>query len=76
LGYKLFRMQMSPKKRFTIKRLSIGIGLVAVLGIFTQAQKADSYFEISKNLEIFINTFKELQTFYVDPIEPGPCWQS
>lgn len=62
---------MSPKKRFTIKRLSIGIGLVAVLGIFTQAQKADTYFEISKNLEIFINTFKELQTFYVDPIEPG-----
>lgn len=31
----------------------------------------DKYFEISKNLEIFSNLFKELNTYYVDPIQPG-----
>jgi len=30
-----------------------------------------NYFEISKNLEIFNNVFKELNTFYVDETEPG-----
>src|SRR5690606_4440696 len=29
------------------------------------------YFEISKNLDIFTSLFKELNTLYVDPIEPG-----
>lgn len=32
---------------------------------------ADKYFEISKNLEIYSNVFKELNQYYVDPIEPG-----
>jgi len=31
----------------------------------------DKYFEISKNLEIFSNVFKELNQYYVDPIQPG-----
>ncbi len=30
-----------------------------------------TYFEISKNLEIFNNVFKELNTYYVDDTEPG-----
>ncbi|KAA5537232.1 S41 family peptidase [Taibaiella lutea] len=32
---------------------------------------SDKYFEISKNLEIFSNVFKELNQYYVDPIQPG-----
>lgn len=36
-----------------------------------QQQPRQSYFEASKNLEIFNNTIKELHTFYVDPIAPG-----
>jgi len=31
----------------------------------------DPYFEISKNLDIYANLFRELNTYYVDPIEPG-----
>lgn len=31
----------------------------------------DSYFEISKNLDVFASLFKELNENYVDPIEPG-----
>jgi len=33
--------------------------------------QTDKYFEISKNLEIYSNIFKELNQHYVDPIEPG-----
>lgn len=36
-----------------------------------QAMVSDPYFEISKNLEIFNKLFKELNTYYVDPIQPG-----
>jgi carboxyl-terminal processing protease len=36
-----------------------------------QAANTDQYFEISKNLEIFSNLFKELNQLYVDPLQPG-----
>jgi len=48
-----------------------GIGTMLCLGLFIQGTGQDSYFEISKNLDIFANLFKELNTYYVDPIEPG-----
>ena len=32
---------------------------------------ADYYFEISKNLDIFSSLFKEVNTYYVDDIEPS-----
>lgn len=48
-----------------------GVGLSATAVLFIQAQKQDSYFEISKNLDIYTSIFKELNSFYVDPIEPG-----
>lgn len=32
---------------------------------------ADSYFEISKNLEIFTSLYKQLNIYYVDDTEPG-----
>jgi hypothetical protein len=31
----------------------------------------DSYFEISKNLEIFNELYKELNIYYVDDTQPG-----
>ncbi len=56
-----------------------GIVLVTGLSLLswnTQAQGnggdlTDRYFEISKNLEIYSNVFRELNQYYVDPIEPG-----
>lgn len=33
--------------------------------------ETDRYFEISKNLEIFSNLFKELDQLYVEPLQPG-----
>lgn len=56
------------KRVFTF--LASGLLLFSV-GMFIQAQRPNPYFELSKNLEIFTNIFKELNTYYVDPIEPG-----
>ena len=35
-----------------------------------------NYFEITKNLEIFNNIYRELNTYYVDPIDPGELMHS
>lgn len=53
------------------KPFLLGATVVGGLSLFIQAKTADSYFELSKNMEVFSNIFKELNTYYVDPIEPG-----
>lgn len=59
------------KKIRASKGFFTGVLLMAVVSLFIQAKNADSYFEISKNLDIFATLFKQLNTNYVDPIEPG-----
>ena len=40
--------------------------------LFNQVKsQSDSYFETSKNLEIFTDLYKELDVFYVDDINSG-----
>ena len=39
------------------------------MGLF--AFKAEDYFEISKNLDIFAEVYKEVNTTYVDEVKPG-----
>jgi carboxyl-terminal processing protease len=53
------------------KGFFLGAATVATMSLCIQAGTPDSYFEISKNLDIYATLFKELNTFYVDPIEPG-----
>lgn len=53
------------------KKYIAGIALGMCLMLFIRAKETDSYFEISKNLEVFTSLFKELNTYYVDPIQPG-----
>ena len=48
-----------------------GVLITGCFFLFIQAKNEDSYFEISKNLDVFNAIFKELNTYYVDPIEPG-----
>lgn len=43
---------------------------VVMLSLLTSSY-VDSYFEISKNLDIFITLFKELNLYYVDDTQPG-----
>ena len=59
------------------RRLKKARGFVAgaittgALALFFQGKESDSLFEVSKNLDIFATLFRELNTYYVDPIEPG-----
>ena len=54
-----------------MKGFMAGVGLSAIAFFFIRAKTNDPYFEISKNLDIYASLFKELNTYYVDPIEPG-----
>ena len=47
------------------------IYLLSFLFLFKSLNSQSNYFEISKNLEIFNNVYKELNTYYVDDTEPG-----
>jgi carboxyl-terminal processing protease len=47
----------------------IYLSFIALIGLL--AFKAEDYFEISKNLDIFSEVYKEVNTTYVDDINPG-----
>ena len=46
---------------------------IAFLGMATKADHSRNgkYFEISKNIEIFTNLYKEINTYYVDDLDPA-----
>jgi carboxyl-terminal processing protease len=55
-----------------MKKIIVGCSLVIAsvsLVAFTQAN--DKYFEIAKNIDIFATLFKEVNTFYVDDVNPS-----
>lgn len=47
------------------------ISIVALLGISATSIQQDKLYEISKNIEIFINVYKELNANYVDDLDPN-----
>lgn len=56
------------------KNIQFGVLLVLlVFGLFSVAFVKDNnkFFEISKNIEIFANVYREVNTYYVDEIEPS-----
>lgn len=58
----------------TMKRFPALFTLFALLALTpssTFAQTGNKYFEIIKNIEIFTNLYKEVNTFYVDDLDPG-----
>lgn len=56
-----------------MKRILKVLGIAAVLlaGMAASFQPTNKYFEIIKNLEIFSNLYKEINTYYVDDVDPG-----
>lgn len=50
-------------------------GLAALIGLIglasTVAPTNDRYFEMMKSIEIYTNVYKELNTYYVDEVEPS-----
>jgi carboxyl-terminal processing protease len=57
------------KRRYIALPLAIGM-------MFVLTSSADRYFEISKNLEIFTSLFRELNTYYVDDIDPAKLMET
>lgn len=53
------------------KHLSILCLLVLTTGLHAQDGVSGKYFDISKNLEIFANAYKEINHGYVDELDPG-----
>ena len=55
-----------------IKRNYILVGLLATVIFATAAvtKRVDNYFEIAKNLEIFGNLYREVNSNYVDEVDP------
>jgi carboxyl-terminal processing protease len=48
-----------------------GMLLVLSLSFLSFKASQSNFFEISKNLEIFATLFRELNTYYVDDVDPG-----
>lgn len=55
---------MRSIKRYTFIILTLATTLFAF-------KAADDYFEVSKNLDIFASVYKEVNTSYVDDVQPG-----
>jgi len=49
----------------------VAIAFVGFLGIATIGSDHNKYFEISKNIEIYTNLYKEINTYYVDDLDPA-----
>jgi carboxyl-terminal processing protease len=45
--------------------------IIAGFTLISFTPTATNYFEVSKNLEIFATVFRELNTYYVDDVDPG-----
>jgi carboxyl-terminal processing protease len=56
-----------------MKKLKLGLAAIFlfVATFFIVAFKDVDYFEISKNIDIFVSLFKELNIHYVDKVEPS-----
>jgi len=63
-------MNTSSPRRLPLWKTLLLSGAIAGAGALTIAA-GDSYFEISKNLEIFNELYKELNVYYVDDTQPG-----
>jgi len=59
------KMNMNLKMfSFVFVAFFVGVG-------FNSAPNHEKYFEISKNIEIFTNLYKEINTYYVDDVDPA-----
>ncbi|HOH99500.1 MAG TPA: S41 family peptidase [Bacteroidales bacterium] len=54
----------------TTRTLSLVLTMLSLLSFQLKAQQ-DNYFEVSKNLDIFSNLYKQIDINYVDDIQPG-----
>ena len=67
----LFRELKSNLNMKKLKIIILSTSCILLLG-----GGISNYFEITKNLEIFNNLFREIQTYYVDEINPGDLMET
>lgn len=53
------------------KKAKWGLVLVLICIVFAFRSPSEKYFEIARNLDIFATLFKEVNTYYVDTINPS-----
>lgn len=53
------------------RRKKIALGLFIAVSSLSSVAFVNDYFEISKNLEIFTSTYKEINSNYVDDVDPA-----
>jgi carboxyl-terminal processing protease len=53
------------------KRIIIPIVFAAIIGFAGKTIDSGKYFEIAKNIELFASVYKEINTFYVDDLDPA-----
>jgi carboxyl-terminal processing protease len=51
-------------------RIIIASACIAAVSVFSYSFKED-YFELSKNIDIFVTLFREVNMYYVDEVQPG-----
>ena len=51
-------------------RIIIASASIALVSVFSYSFKED-YFELSKNIDIFVTLFREVNMYYVDELQPG-----
>lgn len=60
------------KINFKSKKLYTLVGASAIgISSFLSYSFVDNYFEITKNLDIFSSIYKDVNTYYVDDVDPG-----
>jgi carboxyl-terminal processing protease len=59
------------KKLFYKSKRGLIIALIAVFSLSGLGFIGDHYFELSKNLDIYVTLVRELNTYYVDEIDPA-----
>tara|TARA_B100000678_G_scaffold291516_1_gene308911 strand:+ start:3741 stop:5411 length:1671 start_codon:yes stop_codon:yes gene_type:complete len=60
------------KMKYSMKKfLKYGLGVLTATVLVVSVAYTPDYFEISKQLDIFTNVFKEVNLYYVDETEPG-----
>lgn len=52
-------------------RVRLAVGSVVIITLFVFARPVEKYFEIAKSLDIFSTLFKEVNTYYVDEVDPN-----
>lgn len=62
-------MAIDTMKRYKKLIIVAAVGVLS-MGIFAFTASTSSYFEVTKNLDIFTTLYKELNTFYVDTLNP------